>query len=245
MAKPATYFFNNNVAAMTDVPMWARPLIMNVVAQWMGINGMENNVNGVPIEIRNQFNQVQQAGDIEIRFAATFPVPKAGGGWEEIPFPYDIYPDGGTPMPPPIPPGGSPQGGREGVLAFWTPALKRLTFNRNVNWYQEIGNPLDPKNRPNQFDFVTTALHEWGHVLGLDHPDNPLANSTMQPTQGDRSMPNGILRILDNGSVTGGKNLYAIARCQPAMPGGGCPDVTPGPTPPPPPEPTPKPTPAF
>jgi hypothetical protein len=80
-------------------------------------------------------------------------------------------------------------------------------------------------------------------VLGLDHPNNPPANSTMQPTQGDRSMPNGILRVLDPGSVTGGKNLYAIARCQPAMPGAGCPEVTPGPTPPPPPEPTPQPTP--
>ncbi|HEX4961679.1 MAG TPA: matrixin family metalloprotease [Thermoanaerobaculia bacterium] len=242
MALPARYSFNNNVAAMTDVPMWARPLIMQVIAQWTTINGMGNNVNGVPIQTQIQFQQVAQGGDIEIRFAATFPTPAPGGGWMEIPFPSDIYPDGGTAIPP-MPGGGAPQGGREGILAFWTPSLKRLTFNRNVTWYQEIGNPLDPTNRPNEFDFVTTALHEWGHVLGLDHPDNPPANSTMQPTQGNRGMANGILRNLDGGSTTGAKNLYTIARCQPAMPGGGCPQPTPTPTPTPTPVPTPTPDP--
>jgi hypothetical protein len=82
----------------------------------------------------------------------------------------------------------------------------------------------NPAVQPNQFDLYTTALHEWGHVLGLDHPTNAMNGTTMVPTQGERNLPNGLIRMIDAGSLDGAKNLYSVARCPaPAMmlpPGG-------------------------
>lgn len=225
--RPPRYRFDNNVAAMTDVPLWARPLIAQVIDQWAAeVNELGMNVNGIQTETKIQFQQVVQGEEILIRFADVFPVRALpGGGWEEWPFPddYDIPDDGYMPGQP-MPGGGAPQGGRSGVLAYWTPSLQVLTFNRKIMWYQDTGNPMmdmNPMNQPTRFDFYTTALHEWGHVLGLDHPTNPAAGTTMYPTQGRRNMPNGILRTIDGGSLAGAKNLYTIARCPPPAGGGG------------------------
>jgi len=219
------YSFDNNAAAMTDVPMWARPLIAQVVDQWAAaVNELGANSNGIPTETKIQFQQIAMGGEILIRFADKYSVPAVGGGMADWDFPNDddIYDDGGVPIQP-MPGGGSPQGGRSGILAFWTPATRVLTFNRKINWYQDTGNPamdMNPNNMGNQFDFYTTALHEWGHVLGLDHPMNPGAGTTMQPTQGRRNMAmSGIIRTIDPGSLNGAKNLYTVIRCpQAGMP---------------------------
>lgn len=230
--RPPRYRFDNNAAAMTDVPLWARPLIGQVIDQWAAaVNELGANTNGVATETKIQFQQVVQGEQILIRFANTYPArPAAGGGWEEWEFPYDPeievedYYQGRYLPNQPMPGGGAPQGGRSGVLAYWTPALRVLTFNRRVNWYQDTGNPMmdkNPMNQPDKFDFYTTALHEWGHVLGLDHPMNAGIGTTMHSTQGRRNQQNGIIRDIDNGSLDGAKNLYTIARCPPPAGGGG------------------------
>lgn len=228
--KPPRYRFDNNVG-VTDVPAWARPIISQAIDQWADdVNDLTNNSNLVAIETKIQFRQVGQGGEILIRFADTFAVPNGAGGANEMPFPDadKIYPDGQAQIPP-NPPGGAPKGGRDAVLAYWTPALRILTFNRKLlamnKWYQDTGTPMDtnPMNMPNQFDLYTTALHEWGHVLGLDHPANPMMNNIMSGNpQGERNMPEGLVRTIDAGSLDGAKNLYSVARCPaPAAPAPG------------------------
>jgi hypothetical protein len=219
---PPRYIFDNTPG--TDVPLWAQPLIGQVIDQWAAaVNELGTNSNNIATETKIQFQQVppMMGGEITIKFSATYPI---GNGANSGTFPNDsdIYDDGGVAMQP-MPGGGAPQGGRSGILAFWTPATRTLTFNRNINWYQDTGNPANDNNpnfMPNLFDFYTTALHEWGHVLGLDHPMMPGAGTTMQPTQGRRNMANsGIIRTLDPGTVEGAKDLYTIIRCpQPVMP---------------------------
>ncbi len=211
------------------VPAWAQPLINQVIAQWTAsVTGGGANTNGVAIQTRIQFIPVAVPNqDILIRFAATYPV---GGGNPDGDFPYDSEitdPYGNWPVPPI--PGGAPQGGRSGVLAFWTPSLRILTFNSQINWYQMLD--PNPANGAGKFDFYTTALHEWGHLLGLDHPTNPGALSTMQPSQARRGAANGILLALDNGSLDGAKNLYTVVVCAPKAPAVmSCPGCTVGPT---------------
>lgn len=144
------------------------------------------------------------------------------------------YPPNG-PNPPPVPNGGEPAGGREGILAFWAPASKRMVFNAKIEtagmWYKDdtgmAADDINPNIQGMKFDFVTTALHEWGHMLGLDHPDPlmpgpvpvPANNIMTGAAQGKRAMgiPVGILRSIDadgalavGGSVAGAKNLYTI-----------------------------------
>lgn len=60
------------------------------------------------------------------------------------------------------------------VLAVTTNWLRRTTrveadvvFNTAINWDSYTGNV-----RPGVPDFHRVALHEFGHVLGLDHPDD-------------------------------------------------------------------------
>jgi hypothetical protein len=203
-------------------PAWAQTEIQQVVTDWMNmVNGGGNNSNGVPIQTQVLFQVNNMAmGEIQIRWAPNYPVgPAAGGGMQ--PFPPTIYPDGGS-NPVPMIPGNGPRGGRSGVLAYWNPSQQVLTFNSNVAWYMTTGNAANDNNpnfMGNLFDFYSTALHEWGHVLGLDHPNMPGAASTMQPTQPERSLPAGIIRTIDNDSLDGAKNLYTVNVCPPVKPG--------------------------
>src|SRR5262249_50624601 len=135
----------------------------------------------------------------------------AGGngqpGESNFPIPPEIDPDTGTW-------GGNPRGGgtSDGVLAFWTPSLRRLTFNSLVPWY--FGQSNDPTVAPTSFDFWAVALHEFGHVLGLDHPDAPLAFTTMFPSMGDRGSMTmaqlGLVHGIDGGTLDGARALYTI-----------------------------------
>jgi hypothetical protein len=207
MNLPATFKFN-----MT-VPEWARMLTISAKSVWEAtVNEVVGkNVNGVLTKTRINFAEVPEplVADILITFSTMYPTGPAENIMDK-PFPLEdeIEPDGSWPgiMPPG---GGAPQGGRSGVLAFWTPSLKVLTFNSQIDWFRNIN--ADPMVAGNQFDFLTTAVHEWGHVIGLDHPDGARAGTTMfglQPRRAGFGGVPGIIHTLDAGTRNGAKNLY-------------------------------------
>jgi hypothetical protein len=217
MANPATYEYDMTVPEDAKFH-WKN----NSVGNWkMTINGRSMNSNAHEVVTRINFEEVAMLGDIVIRFAPTYmrDVPAAGGGEDyiETPFPSsgEIDPDGTW--------GGNPHGGNtsDGVLAYWTPGLKELTFNSNVQWYY-----LNVANgpAPGQYDFISTALHEFGHVLGLRHEG--AAGTVMFPRQAsyiDNGMGMTIpfditteVRNLDFGTITGSKVLYTIATPEPS-----------------------------
>jgi len=223
MALPALYSFD------ATVPAWAIPLIGKVETYWeTKVNQTgQLNVFGVPTSTRIDF---QQGGpNVIIRFAPNFPVKNAQGDVVNRDFPQDsdIDPFGNWPSSGQPPSGGAPWGGRDGALAYWTPSLHTLTFNSNVNWYQDIALPdIDLSLADNNaafgigmFDFVTTALHEWGHVLGLDHPDQALVGTTMFDTQARRGARDAsgaldataVVNRIDAFTLEGAKNLYTAA----------------------------------
>ena len=223
--------FMQNAASFefaATVPAAAAPIFAgNVVNNWQGaVNGFGVNSNNHPVQTLINFLPAGQgvAGDFLIQFAAKYPVeipnpnnPNAPPmyGEQSFPSPGEIQPDGTWPGNPGNP-GGGPGGGSEGVLAYWTPGLKVLTFNSLVPWYyfDPMVNPT-----PGQFDFWTTALHEFGHVIGLDHEG--VAGSVMFPSQSayitngmGGSMPRNAttqVRFLDLDTNIGSKVLYTIA----------------------------------
>lgn len=221
METPAMYGWNQpplglDTPERRPVPLAAPGLVVNAVGRWtssVNQTGMLNS-NGVPVKTQINFNSLGAAvggfaaADIEIRFADKYPTGanNAGGG-ADLPFPnYPEIDRSGT-WP------GNPQGGgtSDGVLAFWTPSLKRLTFNAQVPWF--FGINANPLVAPNQFDFLSVALHEWGHVLGLDHPNGAIVNTTMFPFMPDRgTLGAGLALVMnvDADSVTGGRALYTI-----------------------------------
>lgn len=78
-----------------------------------------------------------------------------------------------------------------------------MNFSRRTDWwYGGLG--AVPAGR---WDFFSTALHEWGHVIGFDHFGTRAANYVMH---GER-VPSGThLRVLDPDAVHGVRDLYAI-----------------------------------
>ena len=221
MANPAQYAFRSN-AGLGDAafPAAAAADFVTGVSTWMNTvnqNGMLN-TNGKPTSTSINFaiTGVDMNPDIIVRFSNNFPTganyPGNGGvpGTGYFPSPGEIEPNGTWP--------GNPQGAgtSDGVLAYWTPSLKVLTFNANIPWYYSTGNPIvdnNPANGANQWDFLSVVLHEFGHVIGLDHPDNPVLNTTMYPSFPQRAGLGGqlgILRDLDGNTVDGARDLYTI-----------------------------------
>jgi len=211
MQNAATYRF------AASVPAAAKALFnSNVVGYWEGaINGPRVNATGASVDTRITFDEIAAGGDMVIVFDSKYPTGGAGNIVDEdFPSPGEIEPDGTRP-------GGDPGAGRNRVLAFWTPSIRQLTFNSLINWYY-----LDPIVGPavGQFDFVTTALHEFGHVLGLDH-EGPMA-SVMFPRQASYvagPLPGQVVpfdvtaenRALDVGTRDGSIALYTIAVPEP------------------------------
>jgi Matrixin/PEP-CTERM motif len=226
MQNPATYAYTVNVPPQAD-PLFNN----NVVNYWEAtINGPGLNSNNFKVNTKINFGfpAPNANPDIIINFDNKYPVIKPNPNpmlppittTQDFPSPGEIDPNGtwgGNPGNP----GGGPGGGSEGVLAFWTPGLQRLTFNSNVDWYY-----LNPALGPNggQFDFVTTALHEFGHILGLDHAgvagDVMFGSSSSYVVNNMNIVvpldPSTEVRTLDAGAILGSKILYTIAVPEPS-----------------------------
>jgi len=200
-------------------PDWAKNIIrIQVRGFWENlVNGDGVNTNNVPISTKMRFVEAGPGADIKIKFDVTYPT-NAGGGMGTFPVEnISNFDSMGNYTGPPLPglPGDAPQGGRDRVLAFWTPSVRQLTFNSNIDWYQ-TPNDGNANNGGMKFDFHSVALHEWGHVLGLDHPGGamvPAANIMTGAPQLRRMAgnPQGINHAVDAGSRTGAQNLYTIA----------------------------------
>jgi hypothetical protein len=197
------------------VPAAAQGLLPFAVNQWMTTVNQDGllNSNGVSTVTKISFNYgglnigPLPGWQIQVRFADVYRAGTANGG-VELPFPdyNEIDPHGTW--------GGNPNGANtsDGVLAYWTPAQRSLTFNAKVQWF--FGNSNDPTVAANQYDFLAVALHEWGHVIGLDHPNAAAQFTTMYPSMSERGLMNAAqlaaVHTIDADSVDGARGLYTI-----------------------------------
>jgi hypothetical protein len=79
-----------------------------------------------------------------------------------------------------------------------------VIFNNNRKWNSYRG-PIQGTGAAATYDFHRVALHEFGHILGLDHPD--------QYGQGVTSLMNSIISDLDHlaeDDITGARFLYGL-----------------------------------
>ena len=91
--------------------------------------------------------------------------------------------------------------GPQGVLAHATPPASDAIFHFDAdeNWSENPG--------PNQMDLESVAVHEIGHLLGLDHNDDPKADAIMSS-----GIPSGIAkRDLRADDIQGVRALYGFA----------------------------------
>lgn len=108
--------------------------------------------------------------------------------------------------------------GNLGVTNFVTGHSSSATIimDDDVDWFYGISTDLDVA--PDLYDFFTTILHEWGHVVGLGHFGTNAAAYIMtgeaQPTRGGGV--GGVLHAIDPDAVHGVRDLYAIAAPEPA-----------------------------
>jgi len=90
------------------------------------------------------------------------------------------------------------------ALGEWNPNTRQLTFASNISWYF----PLDPAGTPaNEYHFLSTALHETGHVAGLGDQND--IDDVMIFERGPG--PNGsCFSRIDTDSIEGIRDLYSI-----------------------------------
>jgi hypothetical protein len=93
------------------------------------------------------------------------------------------------------------------VLGEWVPEDKHLKFNKDVNWYYDV----DPKNiQANQYHFFTIALHEIGHIVGLEDQYN--GGNQVEVMWGflGPGADAHVHTVLTAGAILGARDLYSI-----------------------------------
>jgi hypothetical protein len=82
-------------------------------------------------------------------------------------------------------------------------------FGTVLGWY--YGLSPDPTVEPDRFDFLSTIVHEVGHVVGLTHFGTCASGAIMTAdVLTRRSGTCGILRDIDASATHGVRDLYAI-----------------------------------
>lgn len=200
----------------------AKATMANAITKWHTINQAGAlNTNGIATETKINFIPVfpnpdgtEPAHDARVRFAMNY---LRRGAANPQPFPSQLpsdLPDDGSG-------GGSGGIDRDGTLAYWTPKTRTLTFNAGVDWFYPV-NPIVAVGDAMKFDFFTTAIHEFGHAIGLDHSEQIgrrfVPGATMFDRQSRRGAVYGgiqgligVVHNLDAGSFDGASNLYTIA----------------------------------
>jgi hypothetical protein len=99
-------------------------------------------------------------------------------------------------------------------IGCWDPGTLTVIFSQTTDWY--YGTSTDPTVAPMQFDFLSTAVHEVGHVVGLLHFGTFASGAIMTAeSQTDREGDRGILRDIDASATHGVRDMYAIAVPEP------------------------------
>jgi matrixin len=104
-----------------------------------------------------------------------------------------------------------------GAVAVWNGPAKTLSFRRYRDeeatipqrWYT---GPVEdyPGNESDRHDFLDVALHEVGHIIGLDHTSDE--DDVM--TDGPITRTN--LRVLSGDDILGARDLYTIPIPEPS-----------------------------
>jgi hypothetical protein len=98
------------------------------------------------------------------------------------------------------------EAGIAGAVAQWLPGSQLLQFDGTVNWFFG-GAGLIPVGMT---DFFTIAMHEIGHIVGLNHINTGVPNMLMRSDIIVQATAAGTpgLRVADAGSIEGALALY-------------------------------------
>lgn len=90
-----------------------------------------------------------------------------------------------------------------------------MVFQRDHNWFFD-GTKEDFEASTKDDDFFTVALHETGHVVGLDHQTD--ADDIMKDDAGFkvRVKAGGAFRALSPDDINGARDLYSVPVPEPS-----------------------------